>query len=121
MKNKSTIEIIISSILIILSILILNPFHFWMPDMMLFIILVLTFVVFAFFAVFVIREEAIDERAIVHRMLAGRIAFISGSAILTIGIITQAIKDSVDVWLVATLVVMILSKLITRIYSDKKL
>ncbi len=121
MKNNLKIEIIISSVLVILALLILNPFHFWMPDMMLMVALALILVCFAIFAIFVLREKAEDEREVAHRMLSGRIAFLTGSTLLTIGIVFQSLKHNVDVWLVVVLVVMVLSKLFTRIYSDRKL
>lgn len=121
MKNNLKMEIIISSILVILTILILNPFHFWMPNMVHMLMLALTLVIFAFFAVFIMREKIQDEREALHRMLSGRVAFLTGSALLTIAIVFQSLNDEVDVWLVVVLVAMVLSKLLTRIYSDNRL
>ncbi|MCD5381162.1 MAG: hypothetical protein LR008_01140 [Candidatus Pacebacteria bacterium] len=121
MKNNSKIEILTSSILIVLTVLLLNPFNFWMPGMMHIVVLTLTVAVFAVFALFVLREKVQDEREVIHRMLAGRVAFTTGSALLTLGIVTQAIHDNVDVWLVVVLVAMVLSKLVTRIYTDRRL
>jgi len=121
MKNNLKIEIGISSILIILTTLLLNPFHFWMPNMMHMLTLGITLVVFAFFAIFILREKVHDERETLHRMLSGRVAFLTGSTLLTIAIVVQSIQDDVDEWLVIVLVAMVLSKLLTRIYSDKRL
>lgn len=121
MKNNLKIDIAISFVLIVLTGLLLNPFHFWMPDMIHMIMLALTLVMFALFATFILREKVEDERDAVHRMLSGRVAFLTGSALLTIGIVAQSLQDSVDVWLVIVLVAMILSKLIARIYSDSRL
>lgn len=121
MKNNFNIEMISTAVLIALTILLLNPFDFWMPDMLLMATLTFTLVTFAAFATFILRESMGDEREVLHRMLAGRVAFLTGSAVLTIGIVFQALSHSVDVWLVITLVVMVLSKLIVRVYSDKKL
>ena len=121
MKNNLKIEIGISSVLVILTVLLLNPFHFWMPNMMHMLILGITLVVLALFAIFILREKVQDEREAVHRMLSGRVAFLAGSALLTIAIVVQSLQDAVDVWLVIVLVAMVLSKLITRIYSDNRL
>lgn len=121
MKNNLKIEIMISIVLAILAILLLNPFHFWMPNMMHMVMLALTLVIFALFAIFILREKVQDERDAVHRMLSGRVAFLTGSALLTIGIVVQSLQDAVDVWLVIVLVAMVLSKLVTRIYSDNRL
>ncbi len=121
MKSNLKMEIGISSVLVVLTILLLNPIHFWMPTMVHVVMLVLTLVIFAFFAIFIVREKVQDEREMVHRMLSGRVAFLTGSALLTIAIVVQSLQDSVDVWLVIVLVAMVLSKLITRIYSDNRL
>jgi len=114
-------EISISLVLVVLTILLLNPFHFWMPNMLHMIMLALMLVIFALFAIFILREKVRDEREAIHRMLSGRVAFITGSALLTIAIVIQSLQDTVDVWLVVILVAMVLSKLLTRIYSDMRL
>ncbi len=121
MKNNLKIEVVVSLVLVVLTVLLLNPLHFWMPNMMHMMMLALTLVVFAFFAVFILREKVLDERDAAHRMLSGRVAFITGSTLLTIGIVVQSLQDAVDVWLVIVLVTMVLSKLITRVYSDNRL
>ena len=100
--------------------LLLNPFHFWMPEMMVMAMFAVTFIVFALFAIFVLREKAQDEREVAHRMLSGRVAFLVGSALLTLGIIAQSLNHNVDAWLVVTLVAMILSKIVARIYGDSR-
>ena len=120
MKNNFTYETIISLVLLVLAVLLLNPFGFWMPDMMLMSILALVVVVFAIFATFLMKERAFDEREASHRMLAGRVAFLSGSLVITLGIIFQSLKHEVDPSLVITLFVIILSKFIARIYSQNK-
>ncbi len=121
MKNNTFIETSVAILLIVLVILIWNPFHFWMPDMMLMSMLASVLVVFGAFASFVLRENVRDEREGLHRLLAGRMAFLLGSVVLVIGITVQAYSHAVDIWLVLTLTVIILAKIGTRFYSDKKL
>lgn len=121
MKSKTIKEIIISLILIVLAILLLNPFNFWMPDMMVVAILACAFVFFGIFASFILREKSYDERDESHRTLAGRNAFLSGSAVLMLGIVVEGYTHSVDQWLVIALIVMIVTKIFTRIYSDRNL
>lgn len=118
--NNFLHEALTSIILITLAVLLLNPFYFWMPDMMVTSILALLVVVFALFSAFVLKERARDEREAVHKMLAGRVAFLAGSLVLTLGIAIQALDHAVDPWLVVALIVMILSKFIARIYSQNK-
>ncbi len=120
MKNNIK-EAIVTTGLIVLAILLLNPFHFWMPEMMVVGMLAITLVLFGVFASFILRENLADERDAAHRALAGRNAFLIGSSILMIGIIIQGYSHAVDPWLVITLIAMVLSKIATRIWSDKNL
>jgi hypothetical protein len=119
MKNNILQQASVAGVLLILLLCILNPFNFWMPDMMHITVLVLTLLAFGMFAGFVLRENVEDERDGVHRMLAGRTAFLSGTAILVVGIISEAFAGTVDKWLILTLVVMVIAKIGARIYSDR--
>jgi len=120
MKNNLK-ETIVGTVLLALAVLLLNPLHFWMPDMMVMAMLGVMLAVFALFASFVLREKVEDEREAVHRMLSGRVAFLTGSALLTLGIVVQATTHEVDEWLVIALVAMVLSKIATRIYTDSRM
>ena len=54
-------------------------------------------------------------------MFASRAAYLVGSSLLIVGIVHGAWKDELDLWLIATLVAMILTKLAARFYSDRNL
>ncbi len=120
MKNNIK-EMAVTVCLILIAVLLLNPFHFWMPDMMVLGILAVALALFGAFASFVLREGKGDEREDLHRTFAGRNAFLSGSAVLMLGILIQGYSHSVDPWLVVALVVMIVAKMLTRAWSDKNL
>lgn len=120
MKNNIR-ETAITLGLVIIAILLLNPFHFWMPDMMVMSMLAIALVLFGIFTSFILREKSTDERDEQHRTLAGRNAFLTGSAVLILGIIIQGYSHAVDPWLVVALIVMIVAKIGTRIWSDKNL
>ena len=121
MKNKITKEILVPLTLVVLAVLLLNPFHFWMPDMMVMGLLVVLLVLFGIFASFILKEKVFDERDDANRSLAGRNAFLAGSAILMLGIVIQGYSHKVDSWLVVALIVMIIVKITTRLWSDKNL
>lgn len=114
-------ETLVTVGLIVTAILLLNPFDFWMPDMMVMSMLAIVLVLFGAFASFVLREKSIDERDEQHRTLAGRNAFLAGSTTLILGIIVQGYSHSVDPWLVVALIVMVVTKICTRMWSDKNL
>lgn len=120
MKNNLK-ESIVTLGLIVTAVLLLNPFHFWMPDMLVVTMLAVTLVLFAIFASFILREKAFDERDDQHKALAGRYAFLAGSAVLILGIIVQGYTHAVDGWLAVALIVMIVTKIGVRIWSDRNL
>jgi len=120
MKNNLK-ETIVTVALIAIAFLLLNPFNFWMPDMVVMCMLAIALGLFGIFASFVLRETMIDEREGQHRTLAGRNAFLAGSGILTLGIVVQGYTHTVDPWLVVALIIMIVVKIGTRIWSDKNL
>lgn len=120
MKNNIK-ETIVTVSLIVIAVLLLNPFHFWMPDMVVVCMLAIALALFGIFATFILREKAYDEREEQHKSLAGRNAFLVGSGVLVLGIVVQGYTHTVDLWLVLTLIVMIATKLVTRHWSDKNL
>lgn len=120
MKNNLK-ESIVTFGLVLSAILLLNPFHFWMPDMMVMTMLAATLVLFAVFASFLLREKSVDERDDQHKALAGRNAFLAGSAVLILGITVQGYFHAVDEWLVLALIIMVVTKICTRIWSDRNL
>lgn len=120
MKNNLK-ESVVTIGLIATAVLLLNPFHFWMPDMIVMSMLAVILVLFATFASFILREKAVDERDDQHKALAGRNAFLVGSAILILGITAQGYSHAVDAWLVLALIIMVVTKIGTRIWSDRNL
>jgi cobalamin synthase len=120
-NNSSKKETLVAVILVLLAILVLNPLDFWMPNTLVICILITTLVFFSVFASFVLREKIFDERDDLHRTLAGRNAFLAGSTLALLGIIIQGYTHQVDPWLVTTLILMIVVKISTRIWSDNNL
>ena len=121
MNNRSaTWEIVVSLLLIVLLILFCNPLNLLMTPLMLMGVITCLIVCFAVFGSFIWRERARDEREVVERMAAGRIAFLTGAGILVIGIIYQSFSHAVDPWLVLTLGMMIVAKLAGILYSESK-
>ena len=120
MNNSLLNEILISIALVVLLILFLNPFDFWMPNKILMLMILILIVVFSIFASFIWREDAKDERQTLHKMIAGRFAFLVGSAVLVIGVVFQSFEHKVDIWLILALGLMILAKIIGLIYGRFK-
>lgn len=114
-------ELVASAVLIVLVLLLLNPFGFWMPTNIQMLVLAAAVAAFGAVTVFVLREGAADEREEAHRSVAGRWAFLFGSATIVLGIIIQSFAHALDPWLVVALVVMVLAKIGARLYTDRYL
>jgi hypothetical protein len=112
------LERIVAIVLIILLVLIGNPFMFWMPSMMLTVALVVITSLIFVWAGFILTEKARDEREESHRTHAGRAAYLGAAAMLTVALVYQGLTDAIDIWIPATLAVMIVAKLFTRLFSD---
>ncbi len=119
MQNNALIESLVLFILIGLSVSILNPFHFWMPDMVHESMLGALLVVFAVLAAFVVRERAVDEREVQLRMLGGRVGYLAGAAVLVLAILTEGLHATIDPWLIFALLAMLLGKLCSHFYTDR--
>lgn len=96
-----------------------NPMHILMPNNFETLAIILLIVFFLAFISLIWREKVLDERDEIHRLKAGRISFIVGSALLIIGITVQINAGSIDPWLLIALSGMVLSKIVSRIFSDK--
>lgn len=118
MKSERITEVFIAATLIAASFLLINPFEIWMPSMFTMFVLAVVVAAFGAFAAFMLREKARDERDEVHRMHAGRTAFLAGSALLVAGITVQTFSHSLDAWLVVALVGMVLAKVVARWWSE---
>ena|SRR3989344_2198095 len=114
-------ETLTAVIIFIIAIIFLNPGHLAMPDTVNSLLILGFIVAFLIFAAFVLKEKSSDEREELHILKAGRISYLTGIGILVSGIIYQATKHEVDPWLVIAICVMVLSKILSRIYSRFKM
>jgi len=117
MKNK-IFHIVIALVLVILLVLLSNPFTFWMPDGVNMLLLLVLTTVMSVWVGLIVQEYSNDEREMLHKMKAGRIAYLSGILVLTTGLVFQGINHNIDPWIVLTLIVMVMSKVISRVYAD---
>jgi hypothetical protein len=112
------LERIVAVVLIILLVLIGNPFMLWMPSMIVVSVLVVITALIFVWAGFILTEKAHDEREELHRTHAGRSAYLSAAAVLTVALVYQGLTETIDFWIPLTLAVMILAKLFTRLFVD---
>ena len=120
MKNKFITEISIAAVLIVLLILLLDPFMYLMTSPMQMLTLALILIIFVSFCAFVWREKPNDERETLHKQIASRFAYLSGASVLIIGVIYQSLNHILDPWIVFALIVMILAKIAGSLYANNK-
>jgi hypothetical protein len=112
------LEIILAVILIALLFYIGNPFTLWMPSMVLISGLVVVAALMFVWGGVIVSENAEDEREESNRSMAGRAAYLSAAAVLTIALVFQGFTHTIDFWIPLTLAVMIIAKIIARWYVE---
>jgi len=118
--SKSTQEKIITGIFILILLFLLNPFGLFMPTELLYIMLGGVLVLFAIYVSFVLHEKPQDEREQLHRFIANRAAYLSGSTALVIAITYQGLTLAhIDSWLLIVLGVMVLAKVLSLYHSER--
>ena len=117
-KNRFIFEMVSAGVLLLSAVLLVNPLQLWMPTMLHMIMLAVVVAAFGVLAVFVVFERVVDERDDAHRSLAGRAAFLVGSAILLMGIVVQTFAHTLDPWLVVALLGMVVAKIGARMWSS---
>jgi putative flippase GtrA len=118
MANK-LFHITTAIILVVLLVLLSDPFMLWMPEQAQMAALLGAAILACLWAGFVMYENAADEREVLHKMHAGRIAYLSGIAILTLALIFQGLAHEIDPWVSAALAAMVISKLVARLYLER--
>lgn len=121
MKHNFIGEVIISSLLILLLIFFLHPFALMMPQSMHIIMIPLLVILFVIFAGLFWKETPGDERESLHKLIASRFAYFAGVVVLIAGIIIQSMQKAIDPWLIVTICVILLAKLVGLIYGHTKL
>ncbi len=60
-----------------------------------------------------------DERDILHRNLANRPGLMAGTVVLSIGVLYQLFTHNLDYWLLVSLIVINLTKIVSLIYLQQ--
>jgi hypothetical protein len=103
----------------LLLVLLADPFMYWMPEAGTMIVLLLAAILACVWMGFVAYERTEDERDALHRMHAGRIAYLSGVAVLTLALLVQGLGHAVDPWISLALGLMISVKIAARYYMGR--
>ena len=113
-------EPVIGLLLVVVAALFLFKESLVMPMGMEGLLLVLFLIAFLMYVGIMWNEKAGDEREGVHILQAGRNSYLVGVAVLVVGIVRESLVGDIDPWLIAGLIGMVVSKVISRIYSQVK-
>ena len=120
MNHPYAQEIFVTVIFGIILLLLLNPFGFFMPERLLYIMLGGIVVLFGLYVTFIAKESPKDEREHLHRFVANRFGYLLGTGTLVLGIVYQGLTLShIDPWLLIVLGVMVIAKTVSLIHSGK--
>lgn len=102
-----------------LVVLVANPTGMWMPMVGEALLVGAIVVVVALFATLYWREQAHDERETQLYARSGRIAFMIGSLVLTLGIVIEFVSmHYANPWLLGALFAMVAAKACANMYND---
>lgn len=120
MKKYFQYEYVAVIIFIGILVLLLNPFHFWMPENVKYIMLASLLVLFGVYVSTVLKQQPQDEREEQHQFIAHRFGYLLGTALLMVGIIYEGITQyEIHPWLPIVLGVMVLANMCSLSYSRK--
>lgn len=112
-------HILTAFVLTVLLVLLSDLFMIWMPKGAQMVILLSLTVTVCLWAGLVVYEKAEDEREILHRLQAGQVAYVTGLSLLTTALVVQGINHAIDPWISGTLLGMVLSKLVARLFTER--
>lgn len=117
MINKYKKELSTSVLLTSLVVALVNPTNLWMPQPVHMMLLAGVTVCFMIFVGLIWYEKANDEREVILRDKAGRAGYLGGLGVLMTGFVTQSFYHQSDPWLTVALLVMILAKVLSQVFS----
>lgn len=116
--NKKILSSTVAGLIAFFLLVLADLVPFWMPMMGEMVVLLAVTMLLMVWAGFVLQENAADEREVLLKMHAGRVAYLSGLAFLMLALLVQGIESRIDPWIAGALAVMVVSKLLTRLYLD---
>jgi len=114
MRNHNFTTWFLMCTLIVTYILHINPFDFWMPDMMVMGLTSIFCVALFVYTSLFWKETPRDERELEHSRIADRYAYIAANVALIVAIGASIINHADDFWLVTIALVMNTVKILSQ-------
>ncbi len=114
-------DFLVPALVVVIAVAFLDPFMYLMSSMVVNLLLALLMLVSVIYAVFIFKEQALDEREVAIRATADRLAFMAGTVVLTGAIIFQVLyMHRVGEEVVLALVVMVVVKSLVHYLSGQR-
>lgn len=104
---------------VVLLVLLTDPFMLWMPPAAAMAALVGAVVLLGAWIAFVAYERVSDEREAALRSHAGHAAYLAGVAVLTAAVLVQGLSHHLDPWVAGALAAMVIAKVAARLLADR--
>lgn len=118
LMNKTYLHVAVALLLTFFLAVLADLVPFWMPMMGQMTALLIVVLLLITWAGFVMQETTHDEREVLLKMKSGRVAYLSGLGMLMLALIVQGFAHTIDPWIAGALAVMVVSKLLTRLYLE---
>jgi hypothetical protein len=115
------ISIAISSLIVVTTIVLTDPFMLYMPMGIVLPMLIIACVSLCAWAGLVMTETSTDEREQQHRDFSGRLAYVSGLLMLTAAFVFQGYHHAIDPVIPYVLSAMVITKIGARMYAETRL
>lgn len=107
---SSFLELAVTLVILLLLLVIANPWYMWMPKMSEMVLSCLLLLALVLYAVFILREQVRDERDEYYRLVLSRLALLTTSGVLVIGLLVGLSEKAVDPWLAGALAALVVTK-----------
>ncbi len=119
MRERIFNEIIIAAALTVLLVLVVNPWHLWMPNALTYATVGALLVLVGLFAGVAFRGVPEDEREEFHLFFASKGGYFVGVFVLLLGVTYQLFSGNVDPLLVVALAAMVIGKVISHAWAKR--
>jgi hypothetical protein len=120
MNNNIITHSLLAVTLVVLLVLLTDPFMNFMPPMVALVALLIIVILVGIWTGSILRESPGDERAILHSMNAGRVAYLSGTGVLTLAVVYQGlVHHMVNTEVALALGIMVVAKIVAQQYFEK--
>lgn len=115
-KIKNIKDILFLLLLIISTLLLLNPLNIIMTDSISMISIGIISLIVIAVLIFTWKENPKDEREELHLYIASRISFFLVTTLLLVALIVQTFNHNIDPWIPLSLCILLISKIIIIFY-----